>query len=204
MPIGTEYSRAVPHIWHKKFINLPLNSLAGAGVSWGAVKGTQSLGTAHGLVFRPGAIKNFTDWAVPVPADWDGTSNFVLRYAWAQRPDGDRKGTSCYWTLHHWVCQDWDNPVGSKTVSQYATFTYGDEGTTCSCMHCGTFQIDLTGGTFGTVDTGHTLFMTFQMPVGPVGADGGTALLFRADVEYFARYTGPSNAAYTTQDKRGG
>ena len=204
MPIGTEYSRAVPHIWHKKFIDLPLNSDSGGGVSWNRATGTQTLGTVAGLLFKPAPAKNYTNWAVSVPADWDGTSNFILRHAWAQWPEGDQKTTTCYWTLHHWVCRDWDNPVGSKTVTQHATYAYGDEGTTNYCMHCGTFQMDLTGGTFGTVDTGHTLFMTFQMPQGPVGEDGGTALLFRADVEYFARYTGPSNAAYTTQDKRGG
>jgi hypothetical protein len=201
MPLGTEYSRAVPHIWHKKFVGLPLNYLAGGGVSWVAVAGTQSAGSVYGLIFAPKSIKNFTNWAVAVPGDWDGTSNFVLRFAWVQRPEGDRSGTPCHWTLHHWVCEDWDNVVGSKTVTQHATYTYGDEATTNNCMHCGTFEMDLTGGTFGTVGAGNTLFMTFQMPVGVT--DAGTALLFRAEVEYMARYTGPSDALYTTQDKRG-
>ena len=202
MPVGTEYSRAVPHIWHKKFISLPLNNDAGGGAKWGVVSGTQSLGSVYGLSFAPETTKNFTNWAVPVPADWDGTSNFVLRFAWVQYPGGDRQGTPCYWTLHHWVCQDWDNAVGSKTVTQHATFTYGDEGTTNNCMHCGTFGMDLTGGTFGTVGAGNTLFMTFQMPQSV--EDAGTGLLFRANVEYMANHTGPSDAAYTTQDQRGG
>jgi hypothetical protein len=201
MPIGTEYSRAVPHIWHKKFIELGLETDRG-NAGWAAMSGTQNVGTVRGLVFKTTAIKVFTAWAVPIPADWDGTSNFILRHAWAQLPEGDQSAAICYWTLHHWVCQDWDNPVGSKNVTQYATYTYGDEGTTNYCMHCGTFEMDLTGGTFGTVGVGHTLFMNLQMPTAVSPA--GTALLFRADVEYMARYTGPGDTSYDTQDKRGG
>ena len=192
----------MPHIWHKKFLPLPLNAGLGGGVGYAAIAGTPNVGSVYGLLFAPKAIKNFTNWAVSVPADWDGTSSFVLRYAWAQKNSGDEKDGTCLWTLHHWVCQDWDNVVGSKSVTTHATFTYGDEGTTDYCMHCGTFEMDLTGGTFGTVDTGYTLFMTFQMPTGVSGA--ATALLFKAEVEYMAHVTGPGDAAYSTQDKRGG
>lgn len=192
----------MPHIWHKKFLPLLLTENAGGGAAWGAITGTQSIGSVYGLIFAPKAVKNFTNWAVSIPGDWDGTSNFVLRYVWAQKNSGDEKDGTCFWTLHHWVCQDWDNPVGSKSVTTHATYIYGDEGTTDHCMHCGTFEMDLTGGTFGTVSSGHTLFMTFQMPVGATSA--ATAMLFGAGIEYMAHVTGPGDAAYSTQDKRGG
>jgi hypothetical protein len=199
--IGTEYGRAVPHIWHKKFIELDLTGDRG-NPAWIFLTGTQGLGTACGLLFKTTTVKQWMSWAVSVPGDWDGTSNFIFRHAWAQKPTGDQSGAICYWTLHHWVCQDWDNPIGSKTVTQHATYTYGDEGTTNHCMHCGTFEMDLTGGTFGTVGVGNTLFMTLQMPTSVSPA--GTAIMLRANVEYMANFTGPSDLAYTTQDKRGG
>jgi len=202
MPVGTEYSRAVPHIWHKKFVELPLNGNMGVGIAEASQQGTQCPGSVWGLVFAPKAVRNYTSWNMPVPGDWDGTSSLVFRYQWCQRVAGDEKDAICIWTLHHWACQDWDNILGSKYVTQHATHTYGDEGTTNFCMHCGTFELDLTGGTYGTLSSGHTLFLDFGMPQGVSGA--ATALLFRASVEYMARFVGPSDTIPTTTNKEGG
>ena len=200
MSYGTEMSAARIWSWHKKTMELSFHEDRGGGVAWGHVEGTQNDGTVYGLIFKPAAIKNFTCWAVPVPEDWDGTSIFKLRYFYCQNTAGDFKDGTFVWTLHHWVCQDWDNPIGSKSVTTHATRVIGDEGTTNYCMHCGTFQMDLTGGTFGTVDVGHTLFMTLQMPQGASGL--GTALLYRAQVEYMSGFSGASGRSLDTEDKR--
>ena len=200
MGFGTDHGRAVPYIWHKKAIDLPLNNDRG-NVAFISMAGTQNAGTLRGLMFSPLVIRRFTCWTADVPGDWDGTSSFVLRLQWAQWPAGSQKGGTCLWNLNYWVCQDWDNPIGSKSVAQTATFIYGDEGTTNYCMHCGTFAMDFTGGTFGTVAPGNTLFMDLWMP--QAVATVGSAFLFRATVEYMAGVTGPSGAALTTQDKRG-
>ena len=200
MGFGTDHGRAVPYIWHKKSIDLPLDASRG-GAYFGALSGTQNDGSVYGLVFYPDPTKNKTTWSAWMPGDWDGTSAWVFRLSWAQHTAGDQKDAVCLWNFNYWVCQDWDNPVGSKSVAQTATYTYGDEGTTNHCMHCGTFEMDFTSGTYGTVAAGNTLFMQLWMPPGAAGY--ATAIVLNAAVEYMAGVTGPSGVALTTQDKRG-
>jgi hypothetical protein len=139
---------------------------------------------------------------MPVPGDWDGTSQFVFRYQWFQKNAGDEKDATAIYNLTHWVVEDWDNVLGDKHVLQSATHVYGDEGTTSFAMHCGTFEMDLTGGTFATVSEGHTLFMTLWSPQSV--ADLATCCVFRTCVEYMAQWVGPSAAIPTTLNKEGG
>lgn len=199
MPAGTEYSRARPHIWHKKIWPLRQNTDFGDGLANVTLAGTQNDASYRGIFFRP--KDDWVSYTMPVVGDWDGTSAFVFRHSWAQYGAGDQKDGTVAWQLSYWVCQDWDNPVGSKSVALQATYVYGDEGTTNYCMHCGTFQMDLTSGTFGTVGVGNTLFMELKMLTGD--ANHGSAVLLDNWVEYMARVTGQSDAVYAAQDKRG-
>ena len=199
MPVGTEFSRAVPHVWHKKFWPLEHVAALGVGVSGSTLSGTQNTGSYRGVFFEPD--ENYLTYAMPVLGDWDGTSAFNFRWSWAQYGSGDQKDATVAWQLSYWVCQDWDNAVGSKSVVNQATYVYGDEGTTNYCMHAGTIQIDLTSGTYGTIGVGNTLFMELRLLTGD--ANHGSAVIINQWVEYMARYTGPGNALYTTQSKDG-
>ena len=200
MGFGTDHGRAVPYIWHKKVINLPLNIDRASGPSWLSLTGTQCGGTIRSLLFL-GDNNKLSD-SFYVPGDWDGTSNFVLRLNWSQYPPGSQKDATMAWRLQYWVVEDWGNPVGSKSVSMTATWAYGDEGTTNYALHNGTFAMDFTGGTFGTVGAGQTVFFQIERPAAG-GSWAAISALHSMGVEYMAGVTGPSGAALTTQDKRG-
>ncbi|MBU8871374.1 MAG: hypothetical protein KOO60_10970 [Gemmatimonadales bacterium] len=196
--IGTEFSRAVPHIWHKKHWQLPRNEYFGDTSGKLPISGTQGIGTYAGILFEPG---DWMSYSMPLLSDWDGTSSYVFRHTWSQSGSGDKSAATVVWQMNYWLAEDWANPIGSNVVTIQATYVYGDEGTTNYCMHGGTFQMDLTGGTFGTAATGQTLFMNLSLVTG--GTDAGSALVVNNWVEYMAHVTGPSNALSSAQDKRG-
>lgn len=194
-----------PHIWHKKFIELPIDLEHATGETGAYLTSTACPGTVFGLVMQPWVIvkQPRTYWTAPVPTDWDGTSKMNLRLTWAQYPAGNFKDGTYNLRLLYWVAQDWDTMHGTKSVELSATMFIGDEGTTSYCMHCGTFEIDLTSGTFGTVSVGHTLYMNFMQAINGAPGPLGTIALLRAQLEYMAGYVGPTAIKYSTQDKRG-
>jgi len=196
-----------PHIWHKKFLELPLDYSADRTPGCGEEKLTSTAcpGTVFALTMQPWTVikKARVMWTAPVPTDWDGTSNIVLRLTWAQYPTGDFKDGTFNLRFLYWVAQDWDSPHGTKSTALSATTVIGDEGTTSYCMHNGTWAMDLTSGTFGTVSPGHTLFMEFQQAINGAPGPLGTLALLRASLEYMAHYVGPTAVKYDTQDKRG-
>jgi len=204
MPIsGTDYSGARRIEYVKKRVPLPVIDENSDALVTGTIVGTAAYaGSYYGCLLIPYPVEVSMYWNTLLPLDWDGTSSVVFRWFWTQWPGGDLKDATAHFNFRYWVVQDYFTAMATKVSEATYTCVYGDEGTNSFGLHCGTFEMDLTGGTFGTVSAGHRLFMELSMH-GTIGVSWATACMIDAYVEYSSWSRGWGLATRSEIDKRG-